>query len=158
MSDRLGMDVRAVGSAEAAVREADVVVTVTVADEPIVKEAWMKPGSFFAAVGSYQEQEFAVVQNSDKVVVDGLEHVLHRRTPVIALMVAQGTIREEDILELGAIVCGESPGRQTPEERIFFSPIGMGTEDVCVCTQVYRLAVEKGIGMKLGLFGTGASE
>jgi 2,3-diaminopropionate biosynthesis protein SbnB len=158
MSDRLGMDVRAVGSAEAAVREADVVVTVTVADEPIVKEAWMKPGSFFAAVGSYQEQEFAVVQNSDKVVVDGLEHVLHRGTPVIALMVAQGTIREEDILELGAIVCGESPGRQTPEERIFFSPIGMGTEDVCVCTQVYRLAVEKGIGMKLGLFGTGASE
>ncbi len=158
MSDRLGMDVRAVGSAEAAVREADVVVTVTVADEPIVEEAWMKPGSFFAAVGSYQEQEFAVVQNSDKVVVDGLEHVLHRGTPVIALMVAQGTIREEDILELGGIVCGESPGRQTAEERIFFSPIGMGTEDVCVCTQVYRLAVEKGIGMKLGLFGTGAND
>jgi len=158
MSDRLEMDVRAVGSAEAAVREADVVVTVTVADEPIIKDAWMKPGSFFAAVGSYQEQEFAVVQNSDRVVVDGLEHVLHRGTPVIALMVAQGTIREEDILELGGIVCGESPGRQTPEERIFFSPIGMGTEDVCVCTQVYRLAVEKGVGTKLGLFGMGASE
>jgi 2,3-diaminopropionate biosynthesis protein SbnB len=154
MSDRLGVDVRAVGSAEAAVREADVVVTVTVADEPIVKEAWMKPGSFFSAVGSYQEEEFAVVQNSDKIVVDGLEHVLHRGTPVIALMVAQGMIREEDILELGGIVCGESPGRQTPEERIFFSPIGMGTEDVCVCTQVYRLAVEKGIGTRLQLFGT----
>jgi len=153
MSTRLALAVRAVDSAEAAVREADVIVTVTVADEPIVKEAWVQPGSFFAAVGSYQEEEFAVVQNSDKVVVDGLEHVLHRRTPVIALMMQQGLLKEEKISELGAIVCGEAPGRQTPQERIFFSPIGLGTEDVCVCYQVYRLAVEKGIGSKLALFG-----
>jgi 2,3-diaminopropionate biosynthesis protein SbnB len=153
MSKMLSMDVRAVDTAEAAVCDADVVVTVTVADEPIVKEAWMKPGSFFSAVGSYQEEEFAVVENSDKVVVDGLEHVLHRETPVIALMVAQGTIQEANILELSAIVGGEAPGRETPGERIFFSPIGMGTHDVCACNNVYRLAVEKGIGTKLRLFG-----
>jgi ornithine cyclodeaminase len=113
----------------------------------------MKPGSYFSAVGSYQEEEFAVVQNSDKIIVDGLEHVLHRETPVIALMISQGMIEEEDILELGGIVCGDAPGRETPEERIFFSPIGMAIEDVCTCQRVYRLAVEKGIGTKLGLFG-----
>lgn len=154
MSERLSMEVRAAASPEEAVRGADVVVTVTVADEPIVKDAWMKPGSYFAAVGSYQEEEFAVVEHSDKVVVDGLEHVLHRGTPVIALMIAQGLIAEEDVLELGAIVCGESPGRETPEERIFFSPIGMGTEDVCVCNHVYKLATEKGIGTQLKLWAT----
>jgi ornithine cyclodeaminase len=153
MSEQLLLEVRAVNSAEEAVREADVVVTVTVADEPIVKDAWMKAGSFFAAVGSYQEEEFAVVQNSDRVVVDGLEHVLHRHTPVIALMVAQGMIEEQEILELGAIVCGDAVGRQAPWERVFFSPIGMGTEDVCVCSRVYQLALEKGIGAKLKLFG-----
>jgi ornithine cyclodeaminase len=153
MSERLSMNVQATDSAEAAVRDADIVVTVTVADEPIVKDAWMKPGSYFAAVGSYQEEEFAVVQSSDKVVVDGLEHVLHRETPVIALMVAQGMIEAQDIVELGAIVCGEAPGRETPDERIFFSPIGMGTEDVCVCYRVYQAAVEKGIGNHLGLLG-----
>lgn len=155
MAAKLSMEVRAVDDAEAAVRDADVVVTVTVADEPIVKEAWMKPGSYFAAVGSYQEEEFAVVENSDKVVVDGLEHVLHRGTPVIALMVAQGMIAEDRILELGAIVCGDAPGREMPDERVFFSPIGMGTEDVCVCNKVYQLAVEKGIGSKLELWGAG---
>jgi ornithine cyclodeaminase len=63
-------------------------------------------------------------------------------------------INEQDILELGAIVCGEAPGRRNEQERIFFSPIGMGTEDVCVCSKVYQLAVEKGIGTKLQLFGT----
>jgi len=148
------MDVRAVDSAELAVRDADVVVTVTVADEPIVKDAWMKPGSFFSAVGSYQEEEFAVVSNSDKVVVDGLGHVLHRETPIVALMVEQGMIEEDEIIELSAIVGGDAPGRETPEERIFFSPIGMGTEDVCVCNNVYKLAVEKGVGTKLKLWGT----
>lgn len=153
MSGALDIDVVAVDSPEVAVRDADIVVTVTVADEPIVKEAWMKPGSFFSAVGSYQEEEFLVVENSDKVVVDGLEHVLHRETPVVALMIDQGLIDAEQVLELGAIVCGDSPGRETGDERIFFSPIGMGTEDVCVCARAYRLALEKGLGTKLGLFG-----
>jgi ornithine cyclodeaminase/alanine dehydrogenase-like protein (mu-crystallin family) len=154
MGEKLSLAVKAVDSAELAVRDADIVVTVTVADEPIVKEAWMKPGSFFSAVGSYQEEEFAVVSNSDKVVVDGLEHVLHRETPVVALMIAQGMIQEDEVIELDAVVGGEAPGRESPEERIFFSPIGMGTEDVCVCNNVYRLAVEKGLGTKLQLWGT----
>jgi 2,3-diaminopropionate biosynthesis protein SbnB len=154
MSEKLSMDVRAAASAEEAVRDADVIVTVTVANEPIVKEAWMKPGSYFAAVGSYQEEEFAVVENSDKVVVDSVEDVMHRGTPVIALMIEDGRIRQEDVLELGEIICGEAPGRQRSDERIFFSPIGMGTEDVCVCSNVYRMAVEKGIGTRLPLWGS----
>jgi ornithine cyclodeaminase/alanine dehydrogenase-like protein (mu-crystallin family) len=147
------MAARAVDTAEAAVREADVVVTVTVADEPIVKEAWMKPGSFFAAVGSYQEEEFEVVTHSDLVVVDGVEHVLHRETPVIALMIRQKRIRREEVVELGAVVCGDRPGRTRPEQRVFFSPIGMAIEDVCLCHKVYQLAVRKGIGTRLGLLG-----
>lgn len=153
MSARLGLDVRAVESPEAAVRDADVVVTVTVADEPIVKDAWMKQGSYFAAVGSYQEEEFAVVLNSDKIFVDGLEHVIHRGTPVVALLIAQGLLKEDRVSELGAVICGEISGRESPEERIFFAPIGMGTEDLCVSYRVYQLAVEKGIGAKLSLFG-----
>jgi len=154
MSEKFSLSARAVENAEAAVRGADIIVTVTVADEPIVREAWMEPGSFFAAVGSYQEEEFEVITNSDKVVVDGLDHVLHRETPVIALMVEQGKIRKDEIIEIGQIVTGEVAGRTSPEERIFFSPIGMAIEDVCLCYKAYQLAVEKGIGTRLGLFGT----
>jgi ornithine cyclodeaminase len=149
------LQVKAADSPEEAVQEADIVVTVTVADEPIVKERWMKRGSFFSAVGSYQEEEFEVVTNSDKVVVDGIDHVLHRETPVVALMIEQGKIKREDILEMGAIVCGEQPGRSNPDERIFFSPIGMAIEDVCLCHKVYEMAGKKGVGTKLGLFGQG---
>jgi len=153
MSKQLDMDVRAVTTAQEAVVDADIVVTVTVADEPIVKEAWMKQGSFFSAVGSYQEQEFAVVENSDRIVVDSIDAVLHRGTPIIALMSAAGTISIDNVLELGAIVCGDVPGRETPDERVFFSPIGMGITDLCLCSKVYGLAASKGIGRRLPLFG-----
>jgi ornithine cyclodeaminase len=148
---RHGLEAQAVGSAEEAVRGADVVVTVTVADEPIVKDAWMAPGSFFSAVGSYQEEEFEVVRRSDLVVVDGLEHVLHRETPVIALMIKQGLLARESVLELGAILCGEKPGRTDPRQRVFFSPIGMAIEDMCLSYRVFRLAEKKGIGTRLSL-------
>ncbi|MBE0635325.1 ornithine cyclodeaminase family protein, partial [Candidatus Bipolaricaulota bacterium] len=83
MSAAYGLDVTAVDSAEEAVVGADIIVTVTVANEPIVKDAWIKPGSFFSAVGSYQEQEFEAVINSDLIVVDDTETVLHRGTPVV---------------------------------------------------------------------------
>jgi len=151
---RHGLEARAVGSAEEAVRGADVVVTVTVADEPIVKDAWMAPGSFFSAVGSYQEEEFEVVRRSDLVVVDGLEHVLHRETPVIALMIKQGLLERERVLELGAILCGEKPGRTSPRQRVFFSPIGMAIEDMCLSYRVFRLAEKKGIGTRLSLLSS----
>jgi ornithine cyclodeaminase len=58
------------------------------------------------------------------------------------------------VAEIGAIVCGEKPGRQTPDERIFFAPIGMGTEDIAVGAKIYRQAVQRGLGTTLSLFGT----
>jgi ornithine cyclodeaminase len=153
MRDRYGLDVRAVPTAEEAVRGADVIVTVTMGDEPIVKDAWMKPGSFFSAVGSYREEEDAVVLHSDQVVVDDYECVVHRGTPIVALMVQQGLLKREDVTELGAILCGDAPKRRTVEERIFFTPIGMGSEDIAVGAKVYRRAREKGLGTMLSLFG-----
>jgi ornithine cyclodeaminase/alanine dehydrogenase-like protein (mu-crystallin family) len=153
MAEQLHLDVRAVRTPEEAVRGADIVVTATVADEPIVQDRWMKAGSFFSAVGSYQEQEFEVVTHSDKVVVDNLEHVMHRVTPVVALMVTQGKLDPKKVSELGAVICGDRPGRERHDERIFFSPIGAGSEDLILVFKAYQVAREKGLGLKLKLFG-----
>jgi ornithine cyclodeaminase len=146
-----GIHVSAVDQPGDAVEAADIIVTVTVADEPIVKEAWMKPGSFFSAVGSYQEEEFEVVLNSDLIVVDSFDHVLHRETPVIALMVKENKIDRDRIIEMGQMVSGKMPGRTSDNQRIFFSPIGLAIDDICLCYKAYKLAVEKGIGTQLKL-------
>ncbi|MFQ5610584.1 MAG: ornithine cyclodeaminase family protein [Anaerolineae bacterium] len=153
MSAQLGIDVQAVSTPQAAVEGADVIVTATVADEPIVKDAWVKPGSLFVHVGSYQEEEEAVVEHSDMLVVDDWQAVLHRETPILARMFLAGQLQEADIhADLGQIILGQKPGRRSEAERIFYAPIGLGSEDVAVGYEIYRLAQEKGLGQRLRLF------
>ncbi len=138
-----------------AVEGADIVVTVTVADGPIVKDAWLKKGSLFAHVGSYQEEEEAVIFNADKVVVDIWEEVLHRGTPLLARLFRAGKINEARIhANIGTIIRGKKKGRETPQERIFFSPLGLGSEDLGVACLVYRAAKQKGLGVPLKLWDT----
>ena len=144
------LDVAVADTAEEAVRGSDCVVTATVADEPIVKAAWLKEGVFFSHVGSYQEEEEAVVFQADKIVVDVWEEVLHRRTPLLARMYEAGKIDASRIYaNIGEIVLGDKPGRETDAERIFFSPLGLGSEDIAVAAAVYRRAVEIGLGNRL---------
>ena len=156
-SQELGIEAMAVGSAREAVEGSDMIATVTVADEPIVKDAWLKKGSFFSHVGSYQEEEEAVIFNADKVVVDLWHEVLHRGTPLLAKLYHAGKIRDEKIYaNIGEIIRGKKPGRTNREERIFFSPLGLGSEDVAVASFVYQEAKKKGLGVTLKLWDTPA--
>jgi ornithine cyclodeaminase len=137
-------------SPEEAITDADCVITATVADEPIVKAAWLKEGVFFAHVGSYQEEEEAVIQKADKVVVDLWEEVLHRRTPLLARMFEQGKIDASRIYaDLGNIVEGRIPGRENNRERIFFSPLGLGSEDIALAARIFQRATASGLGTLL---------
>ena len=136
-----------------AVEGSDIVVTATVGDEPIVKDAWLKKGSLLTHVGSYQEEEEAVIFNTDKVVVDIWEEVLHRGTPLLARLFRAGKIGEARIYaNIGAIIRGRKKGRENGEERIFFSPLGLGSEDIGLASLVYREAKKKGLGTPLKLW------
>jgi ornithine cyclodeaminase len=153
MSEKLGIDVVAVRSAKEAVKGSDIIVTATVANEPIVKNEWIEEGSFFSHIGSYQEEDYDTVLNSDKIVVDDWEQVKHRGTPILAKMYNEGLIKDESIYaELHEIVSGKKEGRESDDERIFFSPIGMGSEDVAVAYYVYKNALKKNLGKRLKLF------
>jgi N-[(2S)-2-amino-2-carboxyethyl]-L-glutamate dehydrogenase len=156
-SRELGIEAESVGSAREAVVDSDMIATVTVANEPIVKDAWLKKGSFFSHVGSYQEEEEAVIFNADKVVVDLWHEVLHRGTPLLAKLYSEGKIKDERIYaNIGEIIRGKKPGRTNREERIFFSPLGLGSEDVAVASFVYKEAKKKGLGTVLKLWDTPA--
>ena len=145
-----GLSAEVVAGPEDAARGADVLVTATVADEPIVKADWLDPGVFFAHVGSYQEEEEAVILQADRVVVDIWEEVLHRRTPLLARMFEEGRIDASRIdANIGEIINGDKPGRQREDERIYFSPLGLGSEDIAVAAWVYRTALEMDMGVSL---------
>jgi len=109
----------------------------------------MAPGSFFSAVGSYQEEEFEVVRRSDLVVVDGLEHVLHRETPVIALMIKQGLLERERVLELGPSSAARSRAHEPAAAGVLL-PIAWPSRTCAFPTGVPP-GREKGIGTRLSL-------
>lgn len=143
----------AVESAKDAVVGADVIVTVTVADEPIVKDSWLKAGYYFAHVGSNQEEEEAVILRAHKIVVDDWESVVHRVTPSLAQMYLNGRLTRDRIYaDIGEIVAGRKLGRESADENIFFSPIGMGSEDIALAQRIYGVAKDKGLGVNLELW------
>ncbi len=153
LSQKINLDIEIENSAQKAVEEADVIVTVTTADEPIVKKDWFKRGALFCHVGSYQEEEYDLVKKADKIFVDDWAQVLHRETPVLVKMYKQNMLEEKDINgNIGEVVNGTIPGRENDEERIYYLPIGMGIEDIAVAYEVLQLANQKGLGVTLKLW------
>ncbi len=153
MSEKLNVNIEPVNSVEDAAKEADVIVTVTVADEPLIKEHYVKQGALFVHVGSYQEEEYKVILKANKIVVDNWGEVKHRKTPTLAKMFFENLIKDEDIYaELGNIIINQKPGRETNEERIYFMPIGMGIHDIVVANSIYNKAKADNIGTKLSLW------
>jgi ornithine cyclodeaminase/alanine dehydrogenase-like protein (mu-crystallin family) len=53
--------------------------------------------------------------------------------------------------DLGELVIGTKPGRQTPEERTMTANLGLALDDMAVAPLIYRKALEKGIGTRLPL-------
>lgn len=114
-----------------AVCEADIIVTATAADAVLVKNQWVKPGALVSSIGSYQELEEELVLTADKLIVDHLEQNLHRGE--FFKLFQKGNLKITDIhAELGEIISGKKPGRESDKERIVISPIGMGCLDISI--------------------------
>lgn len=152
MDEELSLNIKPVENARECVEGSDIFVTAVVSDEPIVKKEWVKDGSFYAHIGSY-ECEFDVINFSDKIIVDSWEAVIHRDVSSIAKMYAAGLLKEEHIYaEMGEIVNGKKPGRERKNERIIFGPIGLGLHDLAVGTRIYKKVKELKLGKEFALY------
>lgn len=129
-----------------AVRESDIVDTATLATEPFVKAEWIKKGALVVNMSAY-EVETGCVTMADKVVVDFWETVKHRLHSTVAVLAAQGKFRDEELYaEIGEIVGGRKPGRESEDETIYFNAVGAGILDIAVAARCYHNAVAQGRG------------
>jgi ornithine cyclodeaminase/alanine dehydrogenase-like protein (mu-crystallin family) len=122
-----------VTSAEAAVREADVVVTVTSSRLPVLKGSWLKSGSHINAVGAcrpgWRELDDAAMANI--IFVDSREGATKESGDVIL----SGA---KIYAEIGEALAGTLPSRR--EETTVFKSLGMAVEDIAAAMLVYRSA------------------
>jgi len=154
MVAELGAEVVAVGSAEEAVEGCDIIVTATSAREPVLRGDWLRPGMHLNAVGSNAasrcEIDVAAVRRSDRIAVDSLEQARIECGDLIAADRDGGPVWDR-VVELGAIMVGKSPGRQSAGEITLFESQGIALEDVVTMELLYRRAVAAGAGEPLPL-------
>ena len=142
---RYGIHSQACASVEAAVCEADVVVTVTTADAPLVRNTMLRPGCTYISMGSFQEFEDEAVLQADKIFVDSWAQCSHRGE--LKRLADSGRITRDNIQgEIGEVVAGKIPGRESDAERILVVPIGMGSHDLALAKVAYdRVKATEGV-------------
>jgi ornithine cyclodeaminase/alanine dehydrogenase-like protein (mu-crystallin family) len=154
MARATGVDASPVTEAEAAIREADVVITMTTARDPVLHGAWLKPGAHVNAAGvnwgSRREVDDETVERSAVVAVDDLDQARIEAGDLI-LPASVGRFDWERAVELGAIIAGNTPGRQSEEAISLFKSVGVALEDVATAGLVYARARERDLGAELAL-------
>lgn len=143
LGDRIPKDIRLAKSPGQCVEASDIVITATTADIPLFDGRDLKPGAFVLAGGTYREVDAETIRRATKVVVDMKENV---QVPVFREPIARGVIREGDIAELGELVLGWKPGRQTADEITFCKTQGCPTQDLVTAQHILRRAEAQGIG------------
>jgi len=132
--------VRAVASAEEAVRGADIVVVATSSQTPVLSGAWLAPGTHINAVGAprptWRELDDEALRKA-RLYVEQREAATLESGDVIF----SGKI----FAEIGEVVAGEKPGRQSPDEITLYKSVGVAVQDVVSADLVYRKALAAGI-------------
>ena len=137
MTRELGIKVTACATNEEACQNADVIITVTIADAPLVMKDWLKAGCTVLSLGSFQELDERIPLTCDKLVVDSWAQNAHRGE---LLKLAQaGRITEKNVhAELPDIVVGRKTGRENDSEIICGCIIGMGSTDIGTAAILYQ--------------------
>lgn len=142
--------VRADTHGRAAMDGADILVTATSVQAPLLKAKWMKEGAFYSHIGGW-EDEYEVAQQCNKIVCDDWETVTHR-TQTLSRMYTEGLLSGADIhADLHELVSGSKPGRENEQERIYFNAVGLAYIDVAIAQAMYQRAVSAHIGAELDL-------
>ena len=130
---------------EDAVRDADIIVTATSAQAPLLKAKWIKRGAFYSHIGGW-EDEYEVVKMANKIVCDDWDTVKHR-TQTVSRCYKDGVISDADIYgNLIDILSGEKPGRESDDEFIYFNAVGLAYVDVSIAYAMYQKAKQANTG------------
>jgi alanine dehydrogenase len=155
MEDKLEIPVTPVDSAEAAVHNADIVVTATTAHKAVVEGAWIAPGTHVNAIGANfpqkRELDDAAIARASRIAVDFIEQARMEAGDLIQAFAAEPT-RWNSVVELSQIIAGKIHGRENETEVTLFKSSGIAIWDVAVAMKVYELAVANGRGTQIPLW------
>jgi ornithine cyclodeaminase/alanine dehydrogenase len=148
MSEKLDLEIVAVETPREAVVRSDLVVTsgpILKHPEPTIEAGWLKAGGFGSAVDfdSYWTPE--ALAEMDRISTDDRAQFEYYRS------VGYFQSTPDPYADLGEIVVGKAPRREKVEQRILAINLGLAIDDMAVAPEIYKQALEKGIGTPLSL-------
>ncbi|HFQ93951.1 MAG TPA: ornithine cyclodeaminase family protein [Anaerolineae bacterium] len=152
MEEQLGVEMVVADDGRTAVEAADVIVTATTSHQPVFAGEWLRPGVHVNGIGSHhptaRELDTVTIQRA-KIVVDSTAACLSEAGDLI-MPIEENAITQADIhAQLGEIITGQEPGRESEAEITLFKSVGLAIQDVAVAQEVYKMAQAAGIGQEL---------
>jgi ornithine cyclodeaminase/alanine dehydrogenase-like protein (mu-crystallin family) len=137
-----------------AVAGADVVASCTASPSPLVEAEQLGRGATVISIGSITPERtevgIGVLAAAGTVVVDHRPAALEHAGPVIQALAA-GLLGEDDLVELGEVAAGRHPGRQHPDDLVFYNSLGLGVQDAAAAWAIVGRAGRLGVGTRVPL-------
>ncbi len=149
VASELGLEFQGVSQEELGA-QADVIITITSAFEPLLMREWIKPGTHLACMGTdtkgKQEVDAKLVASAtvftdevaQSVTIGEAQHA-----------VGSGALSDDAITPIGAVINGEHPGRRSAEEITLFDGTGVGLQDLAVASVAAQLAAQAGTAQRV---------
>ncbi|MCX7614390.1 MAG: ornithine cyclodeaminase family protein [Clostridiales bacterium] len=149
LGDKFKAKILPASSPEEAVRDADVITTVTTSPKPVFDGKLIKKGAHINAVGSYRpttrEIDETTVMRASKIYVDTRDGVLNEAGDLM-IPIKEGKLDKDSVMELGEAIIGKVPNRTTEDEITLFKTVGFGGLDVVTGKRIVDCAKKIGHG------------
>jgi ornithine cyclodeaminase len=149
MQDKVSFPIEVAKSNKEAVREADVIVTATSSQEPVINRGWISAGAHLNAIGTHSPQSREIdsaTMAAARIFTDRRESVLNEAGDYL-LAAKEGAISPDSIVaEIGELVIKVKEGRTSPAEITLFKSLGLAIEDVVCAEYLFRKAQAEGAG------------
>ncbi len=148
----LGKTVTATADWQSCVEGADIVVEASrlPAPEPLLHTAWIKPGALVVPYGTMSAVELSLTDIMAKLVVDDWGQCKGGKWGSLRAHVESGKLSEQTLhAEMGQVVAGLRPGRESEAETILFWHRGLSLSDIALGHAMLAKAKRLGIGQRL---------
>jgi ornithine cyclodeaminase len=134
-----GYTIESVGNADEVLDRCNLVVTTTLSTAPLLNAEALRPGTHITAVGSdtpaKQELDAGILKKADVVVADSISQCLLRGE--IFQAIQAGQVIQDELVELGRIISGDSAGRTSADQITVADLTGVAVQDIKIATAVY---------------------
>lgn len=136
-------------SPEAAVRQSDIVLTCSSSRDILVEKDWIEKGMTLISINAFHDLSPEVTELADKWVLGMYQEDDHNILANPDMSHGMQLNRNRVYAQMPEIISGQKPGRETEDEIILYSHMGMGAFDVACAHIAYKRALEKGMGVSL---------